>query len=194
VAKKGSNTAANGTPKGWTLADGATFKGDKQPLYLRDVSFRRETGKDNKQVRVCVVQTMIQPFTLAIARKLGVAHELYTGEQPNRHIKSVVLDLGVGRLPFGIAFYAAPDMEEPSIEIDTANIGPTISVRTDKEGPIYSALLDLKFSYPDPGDLLLLVNSIGDQWWVSYSPLQDELADVSEPAQPAADDAPAVQG
>lgn len=185
---KTPNGSKSSTPPGWKVGtDGSTMEFRKVPVYIRDVAFRKEKGKDNKQVRVCVVQVFMQPFTLAMARILGVAGELFNGEQRNNHIKMSVLDLNVGRLPFGIEFFVAPDMEDPTIEIDTANIGPTINVRTDKEGPIFAANLDLRFSYPDPGDLLTLVNSIGDQWWVSFRPLQTELADVSEqPSAPAA--------
>lgn len=182
------NTDKNGTPKGWKLTDGASFRFNKQPVYLRDVTFGREPGKDNKQVKVCVVHCMIQPFTKTVATVLGVAGELYTGDQRNLHIQSAVLGLGVGRLPFGIEFYAAPDMEEPSIEVQDAHIGPEIRVRTDKEGPIFCGHLDLKFSYPEADDLLRLVHSIGDQWFVSFFPLQEELADVTDaPAVPPAE-------
>jgi hypothetical protein len=170
--------AADG--KQWRVTDGATYELDKAAVYLRDVSFRKEKNSDNALVRVCVLKTMIQPFTPELAQLLGVRGDLYTGSSRNRHIKSAIFDLGLGKLPFKVSLYAAPDLETPSLEMGTANLGPTLPVRVDTEGPIFSASLDLQFSYPDPKDLLMLVNSIGDQWWISTKLLQTELKEVEQ--------------
>lgn len=187
--RKPANGNAAKTPPGWKVGeDGATFELKKQPVYLREVAFGREPGKDNKQVRVCILRTMIQPFSLSVARVLGVKNELYASDgKRNPHVRMAVLSMGNGKLPFIVELYAAPDLEEPTIEVENAIVGPEVRVRVDKEGPIFSANLEIKFSYPEADELLLLAHSIGDQWFVSTTPMQTELADVNEEKPAAAD-------
>lgn len=140
----------------------------RTPLYLRDVTFKIEEGKEETR-KVVVCSFMVQPFTPAMAEKLGIRSRLFnasTGE-PDPVVKS--LEAAIAVPDQRIEFAMAPDAGREAVSLPNCRISKTIRIARDKEGPVFRATFTASSPYPAAKDLLFLAHHINDQHYITFT-------------------------
>lgn len=150
------------------------------PLYLKDVVFTTEVGKDlTRKVVSCVF--MVQPFTRELAASVDMQNRLFsiTDGEPLPDIIQATLAAPAGLKQ--MAFKMAPDQGRESMTARAVRIGP-FKIRKDKEGPVYACSFTASFYYPEPNDLMFLANGVNEQHFVTFNPEQDDMLTSAEGA------------
>lgn len=157
----------------------------RTPLYLRDVTFKIEEGKEESR-KVVVCSFMVQPFTAAMAENLGIKSRLFnasTGE-PDPVVKALEAAIAVPEQR--IEFAMAPDAGRDAVTLPNCRISKTIRIMRDKEGPVFRATFSASSAYPAAKDLLFLAHHINDQHYMTFTP--DGQANLIGDDESAADE------
>jgi hypothetical protein len=154
------------------------------PARLVGVAGQQVREKDERR-RVIVLAFQLQPFTVAMADDLNIKGRLFSSldGEPLKDVISTKLAIGVPKQRVEIRL--APDQEVPSVELYAAVIKPAITIRKDREGPVYSATFYVVSDYPSGDNLLLLMQRVTEQFFVTLTPEQGDMLDTAEGRQPA---------
>lgn len=147
----------------------------KQPMYLKSVTFKARKKADDKS-KMVVASLMMQPFDRKLAEALapGVTSKLFARDgQPVEDV--LEMQVGVHCELLLVEFRSAPDLKRPTIKLDTVELSRRLKVRRDKETPQYAATLQFMFDYPDADDLLMLVQNINSQFFISVEEQAPQL-------------------
>lgn len=142
------------------------------PLYLRDVTFKTETV-DGETRKIVVCSFTSQPFTREMANDLEIARHLFAadGEPLNDVISAqLAISMPVQQMTLKMAPDATPRFVIADVEVSKA-----VSVRKDKEGPVFAANFAVNFRYPEADTLLYLANAVNSQLFVTLDTQQGSL-------------------
>lgn len=150
------------------------FTTARTPVRLE--KFGLGTRKKNGGVDEVVLKIGLglQPFTLEMADDLGVRARLFavnTG-RPHDNVLGEKLALGLGLQRIGVAL--AEDQTDDSLVLSDCIIG-ALTVRKDKEGPIYAASFQVEATLPDARDFLFLAERYTHQVFVTFTEQQGDL-------------------
>lgn len=143
------------------------------PLYLRGISPSTETVDDETR-KILVLDFMAQPFTRAMADDLNIASDVFEGTTGNPNDVLVDAKLKINVPLQRMTFKMAPDAEG-RIVIDDVQIGKTIKIRADKEGPVLTATISVTMRYPTGDDLLYILNGYCEQHFMTFENQQFAL-------------------
>lgn len=123
--------------------------------------------KDGDAEIVLKVGFSIQPFTIEMADDLGIKTRLFAANtgKPHDNILGEKLALGLGLQRIGIAL--AEDQTDDSLVLTEGQIGP-LTVRKDKEGPVYAASFQATCTLPEARDFLFLAERYTQQVFVTF--------------------------
>jgi hypothetical protein len=140
------------------------------PMRLHGCNGKTKKDAEGGSLRVVVLTFQLQPFTSEMANDLNVKGRLFSlsDGMPLPDILSTALKVAIPQQK--VALYEAPDMPKPSVELAEVDVSPIITVRADKEGPVYSALFSASFAYPSAADLLWLFHRVTMQTFVTMTP------------------------
>lgn len=145
--------------------------GPLTPMRLHGCAGKTKKDAEGNRLRVVELAFLLQPFSPEMANDLNVKGRLFsvTDGQPLPDIVSTALRVIMPRQK--VAIFEAPDMPAASVELPDVDIAPIISVRADREGPVYAALFKVQFTYPSAKDLLWLFQRVTDQVFVTLEPI-----------------------
>lgn len=135
----------------------------------------KQIREGNERRRALVLTFQLQPFSPDMAADLNVRNRLFsvnTGE-PLPDVLGTKLAITVA--PQRVEIRLAPDQGRPSVELIAVSVQPVLNVRKDKEGPVYSATLSLLCDYPSGDNLLLLMQKVTEQFFVTMTPEQGDM-------------------
>lgn len=133
---------------------------------------KKKAGGDTEIVLKIVLG--IQSFTIEMADDLGVKGRLFapnTGK-PHDDVLNSGLSLGLKMQRIGVAL--AEDQTEDSLVLTECIIG-ALSVRKDKEGPVYAASFPVTASLPAGRDLLFLAERYTHQVFLTFEEQEGSL-------------------
>lgn len=145
----------------------------------------KQIREKNERRRVLVLSFQIQPFTPDQAGDLNIKSRLFSVRdgEPLKDVLSTTLAIAAPLQR--VAIRMAPDQDLPSVELFAAAIQPKLTVRKDREGPVYSATLYVVSDYPSGDNLLLLMQRVTEQFFVTLTPEQGDMLDGAEGRAPA---------
>lgn len=156
----------------------------------------RLIGCNGKQIRerkdrrrALVLTFQLQPFSPAMAEDLNVRGRLFsvTSGEPLSDVLGTKLAIAVA--PQRVEIRMAPDQPAASVDLPAVIVQPVLNVRKDKEGPVYSATLSMLCDYPAGDHLLLLMQRVTEQFFVTLTAEQgDMLANMGREAPRLVDD------
>jgi hypothetical protein len=156
------------------------FKG-RTAAYVADVGAKVERirSEDTKLLRL---KMRVAPFSAEQASELGpgVRSKLYRLKDGEPVDDVATVTFLVRTQPQNVKLFAAPDIEKPSVFLEGCRIGKRITVRRDKETPVYEATLTIDAGYPTAGDLLWLFQQFAGQVWLTFDQAQASLFDDAE--------------
>lgn len=142
----------------------------------------RLTGCTGKQIRegndrrrVLVLAFQLQPFTVEMAEDLNVKSRLFSVRTGEALPDVLSTSLAIQAPPQRVEIRLAPDQDRPSVELVAAVIKPVLTVRKDKEGPVYSATVTIVSDYPSGDNLLMLMQRVTEQFFVTLAPEQGDM-------------------
>lgn len=158
--------------------------GANTPMRLVGCNGKQVREKDERR-RVLVLSWQLQPFTPEMATDLNIKGRLFSlsdGEPLKDVISST---LAIAAPPQRVEIKMAPDQPRPSVELYAAQLQPKITIRKDREGPVYSATIYIVSDYPSGDNLLLLMQRVTEQFFITLTPEQgDMLSGGATNAQP----------
>ena len=151
------------------------------PMRLHGCNGKTKKDADGNAIRVVVLTFQLQPFTDAMANDLNVKARLFNISDglplPDVLSTKLAIDVPVQK----VSLFEAPDMDKASVVLESVDISDVITVRADKEGPVYSAMFTAMFEYPTAKDLLWLFHRVTMQTFVTMeSTGQQSLIDGDE--------------
>jgi hypothetical protein len=143
------------------------------PMRLTNCAGKQiKNGKERE--RVLVLSFQLQPFSPEMAGDLNVKGRLFKHDgSPLDDVISTTLAIHVPDQRVEIRM--APDQTRPSVELVAASVKPSIVVRKDREGPVYSATLVVICDYPSGDNLLLLMQRVTEQFFVTLEAEQGSM-------------------
>lgn len=135
----------------------------------------KQLREGSERRRALVLSFQLQPFTAEMAADLHIKTRLFStrdGEPLNDVISTT---LAISAPPQRVEIRLAPDQGNPSVELPAAMISPTLIVRKDKEGPVYSATLNIISDYPSGDNLLLLMQRVTEQFFITLHSEQGDM-------------------
>lgn len=155
--------------------------GPKTPLRLHGCNGKTRKDSDGQRRRVVVLTFQAQPFTDVMANDLNVKGRLFSiGDgSPLPDVASMALKIAVPGQK--MTLFEAPDADMPaSVTVDQVDVSPILTVRADKEGPVYSALFSAEFPYPEAKHLLWLFHRVTEQVFATFEPSGQQELPVGE--------------
>lgn len=151
------------------------------PMRLHGCNGKTKKDADGNAIRVVVLTFQLQPFTDAMANDLNVKARLFNINDGTPLSDVLSTKLAINVPVQRMSLYEAPDIEKPSVVLESVDISPVINVRADKEGPVYSAMFTAMFEYPTGKDLLWLFHRVTMQTFVTMeSTGQMSLTDADD--------------
>lgn len=145
--------------------------------YLKSLNIKTER-RGESETKIIVTSLAIQPFTRELAAILvpGVKSKLFGNDgQPAEDMLNVVCGMHAPNY-MAVQFRRAPDLKRPSVgPLSTVKLDPKLSIRRDKETPVFAALLKLNIPFPSAEDLLMLAHNVNSQMWLSMIEEQGNL-------------------
>lgn len=155
----------------------------RTPLYLQSIAPGVETV-DNETRKILTLEFMAQPFTRELANELGVATDVFEGNSGNPNDILITAKLAIAMPQQRMSIAMAPDAA-PSIVIERVDIGQSVTIRKDKEGPVLAARFDVTCRYPSGDDLLTIMSNYRECLWLTFETEQGSLGlDEPEPDAP----------
>lgn len=151
------------------------------PMRLVGVTGKQvKDGKKRERRRVCVLSFQLQPFTATHASDLSIKARLFAAGdgEPLKDVLSTTL--AIATPPQRVNIRLAPDQDISSVELYATLVAPKIVVRRDREGPVYSATINIVSDYPSGDNLLLLMQRVTEQFFVTLETEQGTLLDTAE--------------
>jgi hypothetical protein len=118
----------------------------------------------------------IQPFTIEMADDLGVKSRLFAPNTGKPHDNVLGETLALGLRMQRISISLAEDQSQPSVVLTEGIVG-ALTVRKDKEGPVYAASFQVSTTLPEARDLLFLAERYTDQVFVTFEAQEGSLLD-----------------
>lgn len=142
----------------------------------------RLTGCAGKQVkdgkerrRVLVLSFQLQPFTPEMAEDLHIKSRLFSSRSGEPLPDVLTTTLAISNPLQRVQIRSAPDVPQATVTLQDAEIAPKITVRKDKEGPVYSATLVVVADYPSGDNLLYLMQRVTEQFFVTLESEQGDM-------------------
>jgi len=147
--------------------------------------------------RVLVLSFQLQPFTAEMAASLNIKSRLFSARTGEALPEVLSTKLAIDAPMQTVSIRTAPDTPRASVTIPEVEVAPAITVRKDREGPVYSATLVILADYPSGNDLLFLMQRVTEQFFVTFEAVQgnmlrqppteteDEDDDIEPQARPA---------
>lgn len=138
------------------------------PARIEDLHFG-VLKEDDAIIKRVVMTLLVQPFTGDRAEELGLKRHLFalnTGE-PLENVISTKLRIAPSIQKMAISM--APDAPD-SVTIRDVSVDTAVSVRKDKEGPVYSATFKLSFDLPDAKTILWLAGEYTEMAYFVFEP------------------------
>lgn len=152
--------------------------GPNTPMRLVGCAGKQLRAGSDKR-RVLVLSWQLQPFTAEMANDLNIKARLFASRdgEPLPDVISTTLAIAVA--PQRVQIRMAPDQTKPSVELVAATLQPALTIRRDREGPVFSATVVIVADYPSGDNLLLLMQRVTEQFFVT---LEIEQGDMLERA------------
>ena len=147
-------------------------------MRLNDVRPKTESP-DGETRKIVELELFLQPFTAQMAADLDIKSHLYARSDGGPYDDVLRVELGISVPLQRMKIASAPDVE-PRFVIENVQVGKSIKIRRDKEGPVLAATLAVNFPYPVPEQLLFLFNAYTDQIWVTFEAQQRTLVDSEQ--------------
>lgn len=154
------------------------------PMRLVGCNGKSIREKKGERRRVLVLSFQLQPFTVPMAEDLNIKGRLFSSidGEPLKDIISSTLSIAAP--PQRVEIRLAPDQGRPSVELFAALLQPKITIRKDREGPVYSATIYIVSDYPSGDNLLLLMQRVTEQFFVTLGTEQNNMLDDASDQQP----------
>lgn len=158
--------------------------GEHTPMRLLGCNGKAIREKDERR-RVLVLSFQLQPFTPEMADDLNVKGRLFSSldGEPLKDVISATL--AIAAPPQRVDIRLAPDQPRPSVELYAAQLQPKLTIRKDREGPVYSATIYIVSDYPSGDNLLLLMQRVTEQFFVTLAPEQGDMLTAPASSQPS---------
>lgn len=148
---------------------------EKTPMRLTGCNGKTTKNADGERQRIVVLTFQLQPFTAEMAGDLNVKARLFAVGDGNPLPDVASAALRIDAAPQRLRIFEVPDIEKPSAESIGVRVAPLVRVRSDKEGPVYSATVSLELAYPTADELLWLFHRVTDQVFVTLEAEQSQL-------------------
>lgn len=148
--------------------------GMQTAMRLSDVTFKTERV-DGETHKVVGLTLFIQPFTPDLANALNVKGRLFSLKDGEPLANMLGCDLAIDESLQRMTIRLAPDQSDASAEIPNVSIERKLSVRRDKEGPVYNATVRATFDYPSANDLLFLASRVNETDFFEFAAEQGDL-------------------
>lgn len=152
------------------------------PMRLIGCNGKQLKEAKSERRRALVLSFQLQPFTPDHANDLNIKSRLFSTSD-GEPLKDVIsTTLAISAPPQHVRIFLATGNDAPiSVELYAALVQPKLTVRKDREGPIFSATLHIVSDYPSGDNLLLLMQRVTEQFFVTLETEQgDMLGDASD--------------